>query len=164
MNINTFKKFNNAISRSSKDTIEQTLTDCMEFAAFQICEHRNATPYAIVIASMSQIAGKPKGFTRKNLIEFIQSIGLEFDKSKNVVSVPKAFQKVMTDFGDFKWWVIFQDAIPEKTPSAKFQQAVKSAESNGLTLQQMLDVVGAQFAVELNVPTIDEAIAEAIAA
>lgn len=164
MKIDTFKKFKNAISRSSKNTIEQTLTDCMEFAAFQICKHRNATPYAIIISNMSQIAGKPKGFTRKNLIEFIQSIGLEFDKSKNVVSVPKAFKKEVADFGDFKWWTIFQDVTPEKTPSNKFQQAVKLAESNGLTLDQMLEVVGKQFNVELTVPTINEAIAEAIAA
>lgn len=157
--------FKSQLKTIHKDTLEAKASDiislAMDYVAQQANEHSNFAPMTHLINVIGQLS-KPKAFkmlNRKTLIAHAKECGLEINKdTKALRRVNKSNMQVNP-----KFWEDLE--IPaDKTAAEKFEQAVKSAESNGLTLQQMLDVVGAQFEVELIVPAVDEAIAEAIAA
>ena len=149
--------FKSQLKTIHKDTIEAKASNilplAMDFIAQQANEHSNFAPMTHLINVIGQLS-KPKTFkmlNRKTLIAHAKECGLEINKdTKALRRVNKSNMAVNP-----KFWEELE--VPaDKTAAEKFEQAVKSAESNGLTLQQMLDVVGAQFEVELIVPAIDE--------
>jgi len=161
----TASNFKPQLKTIHKDTIEakasHILPLALDFIAQQANEHSNFAPMTHLINVIGQLS-KPKAFkmlNRKTLIAHAKECGLEINKdTKALRRVNKSNMAVNP-----KFWEELE--VPaDKTAAEKFEQAVKSAESNGLTLDQMLTIVGAQFEIELNVPSVDEAIAEAIAA
>lgn len=143
-----------------KDTIEAKASTilplAMDYVAQQANEHSNFAPMTHMINVIGQLS-KPKAFkmlNRKTLIAHAKECGLEINKdTKALRRVNKSNMAVNPTY----WQEL--EVPADKTAAEKFEQAVKFAESNGLTLDQMLTIVGAQFELELNVPEVDDAIA-----
>ena len=152
--------FKSQLKTIHKDTIEAKASDiiplAMDFVAQQANEHSNFAPMTHMINVIGQLS-KPKAFkmlNRKTLIDHAKECGLEINKdTKALRRVNKSNMVVNPTY----WQEL--EVPADKTAAEKFQQAVKSASDNGLTLDQMLTIVGAQFELELNVPEVDDAIA-----
>ena len=152
--------FKSQLKTIHKDTIEAKASDiiplAMDYVAQQANEHSNFAPFTHMINVIGQLS-KPKAFkmlNRKTLIAHATECGLEINKdTKALRRVNKSNMAVNPTY----WQEL--EVPADKTAAEKFEQAVKSAESNGLTLDQMLTIVGAQFEIELIVPAVDEAIA-----
>lgn len=140
MAIKSIKTLQNALKRVTKGQVEATLIDAMSFARDQLCEHRNTTPLAVIYGVIPEIAGKPKGFNRANMADFIGNIGLELDKKEGTISVPKGLNLNPTSI-KAAFWIDYQEETVQKTPAEKFQVAVKSADKAGLSFEDMIEIL-----------------------
>lgn len=82
---------------------------------------------------------------RKNIKEYAESIGLELRKESKAFGLRKG-----ANGGPFDPNFYQEFEVPaDPTPAEKFEKAVKKAKDDGLTMEQMLEIVGSQFDVEI---------------
>jgi len=140
MAISTIKTLKNALKRVSKAATETTMIEATGFAFDQLAEHRNTTPLMVILEALSGIAGKPKGLTRANMLDYIGQIGLEFDKKEGTISVPKKL-KINRDQLANDFWTLYVTESQPKSAAEKFESAARSAVKGGLSVEEMLAVL-----------------------
>ena len=142
MAISTIKTLKNALNRVSKGATESTMIEATGFAFDQLAEHRNTTPLMIILEALSSIAGKPKGLTRANMLDYIEQIGLEYDKKAKTISVPKKLKIDRASLAN-DFWAAYVTETQPKSATEKFETAAKSAVKGGLSVEEMLAILQA---------------------
>ena len=148
--------FKSQLKTISKDTLNQkaslVIPAVNAFVSEQANTHGNYSPLSYLHGQLGSIY-KPKEFktlNTKNHRDYCESIGLEFDTKSKTFHKAKGVTSIAYDAEWYKQY----EAPKESTPSEKFAKAVESADKNGITLDDMMEIIAAHFDVE--VATSDE--------
>jgi len=118
--------------------------------AHRICEHgdsEGARYYSIALKA--GMVGKPAGLTAKSFATELKRIGGKLqqdDKGNITLSGIKKGAELNVEF--------YKDSAPKKaapkTNAEKFTTAVENAAKNGITLDDMMEIIAAHFDVEVS--------------
>ena len=150
MEINS-KNYKSKLNTLNKDKLNEKaaviIPAVLSFIAVQANEHGNYAPLTFLHDTVGKLV-KPQEFktlNRKNIREYAESIGLELRKESKAFGLRKG-----ANGGPFDPNFYQEFEVPaDPTPAEKFEKAVKKAKDDGLTMEQMLEIVGSQFDVEI---------------
>jgi hypothetical protein len=150
MEINS-KNYKSKLNTLNKDKLNEKaaviIPAVLGFIADQANEHGNYAPLTFLHDTVGKLI-KPQEFktlNRKNIREYAESIGLELRKDSRAFGMRKG-----ANGGPFDPNFYQEFEVPaEPTPAEKFEKAVKKAKDDGLTMEQLLEIVGSQFDVEI---------------
>lgn len=161
MAIKNIQGLKRALGNRTKAKVEAVLTDCMSFALTQLCEHRNTTPLGVINSYIPELAGKPSGFKRDTFLHYMtEVIGLEYNKKEQTFSVPKELVLVREGMRS-AFWLDYQVEKVETSPAERLEKAIATAMKNGLTFDQMVDILAKATGNEVNIVEAEEEVAEA---
>ena len=142
MTITSIKQLTSRLKAANKVTVQGIVREASVFCGAQLNEHRNADPVTMLYKAIPGLASKPKGVTQTNLRQYVESIGLDFDKKRKVFTFRKGVNLQAFDAEWFQAFVKEPEALPlEARATRNMTTAIKQFMEAGLSEDEIVQRV-----------------------